>query len=122
MIALTVLFFTLGYNALQDAKPTPKNKRIYTFLKPYIPYYLEKRIGGFSIRMKNSKTKEKPPVTEVYRRLEQLEQGWGKKFLKIENDYLLLLDTKGEVVKKIKFKEPMEKIWVEKYFNIKNTK
>jgi hypothetical protein len=43
-----------------------------------MPYYLEKRIGGFSIMKKGSKVKEKPPITEVLSRLEQFEQGWGK--------------------------------------------
>ena len=48
------------------------NKRIYKELKPYIPYYLEKRIGGFSILSKEDNIKEKPPITEVFH--QQLQQ------------------------------------------------
>ncbi|RLA83811.1 MAG: hypothetical protein DRG78_03255 [Epsilonproteobacteria bacterium] len=119
MVGLTMLFFVLGYNALQDAQPEPKNERIYKELKAYMPYYLEKRVGGFQIMMKGSKTKEKPPITEVYRRLEQLEKGWGKEFLKIVDNDLIVIDKDGKTIGKIAFHLPEEKQWVNKFFEIK---
>ncbi len=119
IIGLTILFFVLGFKALQEAQPEHKNKRIYTELKAYMPYYLEKRIGGFQIMMKDSKEKEKPPINEVFARLDQLEKGWGKKFLKIVDNELIIMDKDGKQIAKIPFKEPAEKRWVKKFFNIK---
>ncbi len=119
MLALAILFFVLGYNALQDAKPTYKNKRIYTALQPYNPYYLEKRVGGFSILSKEDDIKEKPPITEVYHRLEQLEQGWGMQHLKIVNNKLEIYDNNKKLIKTIVFQNPKEKKWTQQYYNIK---
>jgi len=122
IIALAILFFGLGFNALQEAKPSQMNKRIYKELKPFIPYYLEKRIGGFSILSKEDNIKEKPPITEVFRRLEQLERGWGMKHLKIQNNILIVSDNNNTIVKKIPFKDNEEKIWTKNFFGIKSNK
>jgi hypothetical protein len=119
MIVLSIVFFVLGFLALQEAQPEHKNKRVYQEIKKYSPYYLEKRIGGFQIRMKNSDTKEKPPITKVFQRLDQLEKGWGKDALKIENDTLIVMDKKGKVIGKIKLKTSKEKKWVKTFFEIK---
>jgi len=119
IIGLTIVFFVLGFQALQNAQPEPKNKRIYKELKAYMPYYLEKRVGGFSILSKNDKIKEKPPITEVFSRLDQLEKGWGMKHLKIVASDLIVTDTNGTQIGKISFKEPAEKIWIETFFGIK---
>ena len=119
IIGLTILFFVLGFNALKDAQPSHKNQRIYKELKKYIPYYLEKRIGGFSILSKDDNIKEKPPITEVYSRLEQLEQGWGMEHLKIVNDDLIILDKNKTIIGKIPFKDLSEKVWVKKFFEMK---
>ena len=119
MIALAILFFGLGFNALQEAKPSQMNKRIYKELKPYIPFYLEKRIGGFSILSKEDNIKEKPPITEVYHRLEQLEKGWGMKHLKIVASDLIVVDTNGTQIGKISLQTQEEKVWIETFFGIK---
>jgi len=119
IIGLAVLFFILGFNALQEAQPSHKNKRIYTILKQYSPYYLEKRIGGFSILSKEDNIKEKPPIKEVYSRLEFLEQGWGMKHLKIHDNTLLVYDNNQTQIDNILFKNKEEKSWTKKYYNIK---
>jgi hypothetical protein len=119
IIGLAALFFGLSFQALKDAQPAPKNMRIYKELKTFMPYYLEKRVGGFQIRMKNSSVKEKPPITEVYKRLDQLEQGWGKKFLQLSQNNLLVKDKNGTVIKTIVLKAPEEKLWVQTFFGIK---
>ena len=119
IIALTILFFGLGFNALQEAQPIHKSKRIYKEIKKYSPYYLEKRIGGFQIMMKNSKEKEKPPITEVFSRLDQLEQGWGKDALKIVNNDLIVMDKNGTKIGTIKIQNSEEKQWIQTFFNIK---
>ena len=119
MIALAIVFFVSGYNALQDAKPSNKNERMYKALQKYNPYYLEKRIGGFSILSKDDNIKEKPSITEVYHRLEFLEQGWGMKHLKIEGNNLYVYDNNHKQVDTIVFQNKEEKSWTQKYYNIK---
>ena len=122
MVALTILFLTLGFQALKEAQPTKKNERVYKELKQYMPFYLEKRIGGFSICSKEDNIKEKPPITEVYHRLEQLEQGWGKKHLKLENNELIILDNNKKQIGKIILKTKDELQWVKQFFGIGNIK
>lgn len=115
---LTLLFFFLGFQALQDAQPAKKSERIYNEIKVYMPYYLEKRVGGFQIMKKGSSEKEKPPITEVYLRLDQLEEGWGKEHLKISNNDLIVMDKDGKEIAKIAFHLDEEKVWVKKFFGI----
>jgi hypothetical protein len=119
LVALAVLFFVLGFNALQNAQPTHKNKRVYEKVKPYIPFYLEKRVGGFSILSKEDDKKEKPPIEEVFHRLEQLEQGWGMTHLEIKNNTLIIKDNNGTQIDKLLFKTPDEIQWTKSYFNLK---
>lgn len=119
MVGLTILFFTLGFQALQDAKPEAKSERVYQALKEYMPYYLEKRVGGFQIMKKGSKEKEKPPITEVFKRLEQLEKGWGEKHLKIVANDLIIMDDNKTQIGKISFHLDEEKTWTKTFFMIK---
>ena len=119
IIGLTILFFGLGFQALQDAQPEPKNKRIYAELKKYSPYYLEKRFGGFSILSKEDNIKEKPPIDQVFSRLDQLEKGWGKESLKIVGNDLVIMNKDGKEIGKIAFHLPDEKVWVKTFFEIK---
>lgn len=118
LIGLLIGFFLLGYNALEESKPEYKDKRIYSELKNYMPYFLEKRFGGYSIVSKITKEKEKPPATEVFKRLEQLEKMWGKEFLKISDNSLIIVDKNGTQVGKIEFHLQSEKKWVKSYFGI----
>jgi len=118
VIGLSILFFWLGFQALQNAQPAQKNERVYKQLKVYMPYYLEKRIGGFQILMKGSTEKEKPPITDVYLRLDQLEQGWGKEHLKIAGNDLIVMDKEGKEIGKIPFHLDEEKVWVQTFFGI----
>ena len=119
MIGLAVLFFTLGFNALKEAQPEKKSERVYQALKQYMPYYLEKRVGGFQIMMKGSKEKEKPPITEVYKRLEQLEKGWGQKHLKIVANDLIIMDDNKTQIGKIPFHLDEERVWTKTFFMLK---
>ncbi len=119
MVGLAILFFTLGFRALQEAQPEAKNERVYQTLKQYMPYYLEKRVGGFQIMMKGSNVKEKPPITEVFKRLEQLEKGWGEKHLKIVDNDLIIMDDNKTQIAKISFHLEEEKIWTKAFFMIK---
>ncbi len=118
LVGLAVLFFVLGYLALQEAQPQHKNPRVYSLIKKHIPYYLEKRVGGFSILNKYNKEKEKPPIKEVYVRLQTLQIGWAKTNLKLENNILFVYKDKQKV-DEIKLLSEDEILWVKKYFDIK---
>ncbi len=112
-------FVIIGGLSLQETLPEDKDKRVYSALKPFMPYELEKRIGGFYIVTKLTGDKEKPPATEVMKRLDVLEQEWGLTHLKIEGDDLLILDDKKKVINKIKLNDHLEKKWVKEFFGIK---
>lgn len=118
LVGLMIGFFLLGYNTYQDAKPQPKSERIYKELKQYMPYVIEQRVGGFNIVSKITGEKEKPPSTEVYKRLDQLEKMWGKEFLSIEGNYIIVKDKSNNVVGKVKIELPTEKLWVESFFEL----
>jgi len=118
LIGLLVGFFMLGFNALQEAKPEAKEERVYQALKAYMPYVLEKRLGGYSIVSKITGKKEKPPAAELFKRLDQLEKIWGKEHLKIEGNNLIVVDKNGTILGTIPFHFPKEKKWVKEFFGV----
>jgi hypothetical protein len=118
-VGLAMLFFTLGYLALQEAKPQDKNSRVYPLIEKHMPYYLEKRVGGFSILKKGSREKEKPPIKEVYNRLQTLQIGWAKTNMKLQDDILTIYKDK-KPIDTIKLNTQDEIKWVQNYFDIKN--
>ena len=116
-ISFLVIFLFLGIMALKDGMPTQKNERVYSLLQNHMPYFLEKRVGGYSIVSKETGIKEKPPAKDLFLRLEQLEQQWGKEFLKLENNTLIILDKDKNKVDKIDLKTNEEINWVKEYFS-----
>ncbi len=119
IIAFFAVFMFLGLEALKQGMPSEKNERVYTILQKHMPYVLEKRAGGFSIRSKITDVKEKPPAKDVFLRLEQLEKLWGKEFLKLENNTLSILDKNKKEITKIILQSEDEKKWVKEYFEFK---
>ena len=116
--ALALAFALVGFVAYQNALPQEKNQRIYSELKPYIPYKLEKRFGGLSIVSTLSDVKEKPPASEVMKRLDQLEQMWGKEHLELKGNDLIVYDDNRKVLKTIKLQTQDEKIFVKSFFGL----
>jgi len=115
---LMLLFFSVGFIAMYKGKPAQKSERIYAMLQTEMPYVLEKRIGGFSIVSKITGEKEKPPASEVFRRLDELEKMWGKEHLNIMDNQLIVLGDTGMEKTKIAFHTEEEKAWVKRYFGI----
>jgi len=111
-------FLIIGGLAMKDSMPADKDKRVYAAMKPYMPYELEKRIGGFYIVTKMTGDKEKPPATEVMIRLDELEKEWGKTHLKLEGQTLVILDDKSKVVKKLELNDHLEVKWIKDFFGI----
>lgn len=117
--AVGILFFALGFMALQDGMPEPKETRIYEQIRAYSPYKLEKRVGGFTIVNKINGEKEKPSNAEVFHRLDELEQMWGRKSLTMQNDSVLIKDANASLVATIKCQNTKEKEFVKNFFGIK---
>lgn len=113
------IFLFLGIMALKDGMPTQKNERVYSLLQNHMPYFLEKRVGGYSIVSKETGIKEKPPAKDLFMRLEQLEKMWGQEFLKLEDNSLVVLDKDKNEVTKLKLETNVEKNWVKNYFELK---
>jgi len=114
--AFCVIFVFLGVTAMQEGMVPPKNERVYTILKKYIPYELEKRVGGYSIISSLSDVKEKPPASQVFLRLDQLEQQWGSEHLILENNKLMVLDKNKNIVSTIELRTEDELNWVKTFF------
>ena len=119
LFAFFAMFMFLGIMALKEGMPTPKNERVYEVLQKHIPYTLEKRVGGYSIVSNETGVKEKPPAKDLFLRLAQLEQLWGKDFLKLENNTLIVLDKDKNEVEKIDLQSNEEITWVKEYFDFK---
>lgn len=117
LFAFFAIFMFLGIMALKEGMPTPKNERVYSILQKHMPYTLEKRVGGYSIVSNETGIKEKPPAKDLFLRLEQLEKMWGKDFLTLDNDILIVLDKNKNEVTKIELKTKEEKNWVKEYFS-----
>ena len=117
LFAFFAMFMFLGIMALKDGMPAPKNERVYIILQKHMPYTLEKRVGGYSIVSNETGIKEKPPAKDLFLRLEQLEKLWGKDFLKLEDNTLIILDKDKKEVEKIELKTKEELDWVKSYFS-----
>jgi hypothetical protein len=119
IVAFFAVFMLLAIMALKEGMPSHKDERVYPILQKYIPYVIEKRAGGLTIKSKITGIKEKPPAKVVYGRLEQLEKQWGKEFLKLEGNTLSILDKNKKQITKIILKNEQELSWVKEYFEFK---
>jgi hypothetical protein len=117
LFAFFAIFMFLGIMALKDGMPSPKNERVYSILQKHMPYTLEKRVGGYSIVSNETGIKEKPPAKDLFLRLEQLEKLWGKEFLVLDNDILVILDKNKNEITRVELKTKEEKDWVKEYFS-----
>ncbi len=115
-LAAGLLFF--GWQAYDKAKPQERDKRVYDELKPYIPYKLEKRVGGISISSTLNDEIEKPPATQVYHRLDELEKLWGNRYLKLEKNQLFVLDDNNKTIKTILLQNEQELSYIKSFFGL----
>ncbi len=117
-IALGLGFGLLAINAFLESKPVAKAP-IYKSIKPFSPYYLDKRFGGLEILSRvDSEFKEKPNNMEVFHRLEFLEKEWGKEHLKIVDNKLTILDNNSSTIKTIPISTKEDSDFIHKYYGI----
>lgn len=117
LIGFLVGFFAIGYVAFQDALPEEKNERVYEQLKTYFPYTIKQRLGGFTIIYKITGDKEKPPASEFFKRIDELDKQWAVDHLRLNASNLEVLDKNKKVVGVIKLQSQSEINWVKTFFN-----
>ena len=111
-------FFFLGVLAMQRAMPDAKEQRIYSAIKPYIPYKLEKYVGGLKIVDSRDGRVEKPDAASVYHRLDELEKEWGAKHLRVDGSELVVVGDNNQSVVKIFIETNKERQWLKNFFGI----
>jgi hypothetical protein len=116
---LTIGFIAIAISAYFESQPEQKNKRIYTEIKKYSPYYIDKRFGGLQILSKADKNfKEKPSNMEIFRQLDILEKNWGKNHLKVKNSQLHILDDKNVSIATIPLQNQEELYFIQQFYGI----
>ncbi len=117
-LGLLFAFFALGFIAIQKATPSQKEDRIYKEIKVYSPYKFEKRMGGLTILNVKTGEKEKPNAADALYRMDDLDQHWGKKHLKVVQNNVIVLGDNNQTVTKIFIKTTKEREWLKKFFGI----
>jgi hypothetical protein len=82
-----------------------------------LPYTVEKRLGGFTVVDKKTDEKTKPPASEALKYMDSLDKQWGKEFLKLQGNVLMILDANKQPIKQFEITSE-EKKWVENFFEI----
>jgi len=117
-IGLLFAFFVMGILSLQRALPDAKEERIYKALKVYMPYKVEKRMGGLTIVDIRDGRKEKPDAASFYHRLDELEKEWGKEHLRVVNNDVVVLGENNQSIVKIFIETKQERDWLHNFFGI----
>lgn len=111
-------FLILGAISMKRAMPNAKEDRIYKAIQIYSPYVMEKRIGGLTIIDKRDGRKEKPSSKEVFHRMDELEQTWGKDHIRIENNDVIILGENNQTVIRIFMETEKERAFVKRFYGI----
>ncbi|MEN4052204.1 MULTISPECIES: hypothetical protein [Sulfurimonas] len=111
-------FFILGFIAIQKATPNEKEARIYKEIKVYSPYKFEKRMGGLTILNVKTGEKEKPNAADALYRMDDLDQQWGKKHLRVEGNEVVVIGDNNQTITKIFIQTQKEREWLHNFFGI----
>ncbi len=116
--ALGLAFFLIAFVTLMQSQPEKRDRYVYTQLKPYIPYRIEKKMSGLRIRDTRTGEKIEPANTEVYHVLDRLEKQWGKRHLRLEGMQLIVRDDKNATLATIPLQNEKQRAWVRHFFSI----
>ena len=108
----------MGVLSMQRAMPGEKSDRIYQEILVYSPYKMEKRMGGLEIVDKRDGRKEKPSNAEVFHRMDELEQQWGNKHLRIEGSNLHVIGENNQTIVQIFIETDKEKEFLQTFYGI----
>ena len=117
-IGFLFAFLVMGIVAMQRAMPEKKEDRIYNAIKVYSPYKLEKRIGGLTIIDTRTGIKEKPAAADVMHRIDELEEKWGHKHLRVQNNDVVVLGDNNQTVVKIFIETQKEREFLKRFYGI----
>ena len=117
-LGVVFAFFILGFIAIQKATPAAKADRIYKEIKVYSPYKFEKRMGGITILNVKTGEKEKPNAADALYRMDDLDQQWGKKHLRVEGNEVIVMGDNNQTITKIFIKTQKEREWLHSFFGI----
>ncbi len=117
--ALGLAFFLIAFVTLMQSQPEKRNRYVYTQLKPYIPYRIEKKMSGLRIRDTRTGEKIEPDNTEIYHVLDRLEKAWGKRHLQLNASQLIVHDDQNRTLATIPLRNEKERNWVRRFFSIK---
>ncbi len=117
-IGFLFAFLVMGFVSMQRALPDAKEDRIYKAIRVYSPYKVEKRIGGLALIDSRTGTKEKPEAAEFYHRLDEVDKIWGKKYLRIENNDVIIMGENNQDMVKIFMETPAEIKFVKSFYGI----
>jgi hypothetical protein len=118
--ALFAAFLFIGLTLFFTSRPADKNKRVYTIVKEYSPYYIEKTLMGLRIKNKEDKNfKEEPTNQDFFKEYEKLEQKWAQKHLQLSGNILHILDKNRKELKKVKLQNQKELDFVKDYYKVK---
>jgi len=112
-------FLILGVVSMKRAMPDAKEPRIYKAIQVYSPYTIEKRIGGLTIIDKRDGTKEKPSSKEIFHRMDELEQNWGKSHIRVENNDVHILGENNSTIARIFLETEKERNFVIRFYGVK---
>ena len=118
LIGVVFASLILGMISLKRAMPEAKEDRIFNEIKVYSPYRLEKRIGGLTIVDKRTGEKEKPSSEEVLHRIDELDKKWGKRYLRVENNDLIVMGENNQTMVKIFIETKQEREFLKRFFGI----
>ena len=119
-IAFALGFLPFGLDAFFQARPEPKNERVYKAVQKYSPYYLDKRFGGLEILNKEDEEfKEKPTNSTFFKEFQRLEKKWGEEHMKLEGNTLVIADNNGTEVAKLSLQNKEELDFVHSYYGLK---
>jgi hypothetical protein len=79
---------------------------------------MEKIVGGLAIIDTRTGNKEKPSAAEVYLRLDELNQKWGKKHLRVVGNELEVLGDNNQSVVKIFIENEKERQFLHNFYGI----
>ncbi|MEA3374543.1 MAG: hypothetical protein U9Q62_12735 [Campylobacterota bacterium] len=111
-------FLVVGISTMQRSMPATKEKRIYDAIKVYIPYKLEKKVGGLAIIDTRTGDKEKPSAAETMLRFDELQATWGKKHLKVIDNDVHVIGENNQTIVKIFIETQKERDFLKSFFGI----
>jgi len=117
-VGVIFAFFVLGALSMQRAMPDTKEDRIYKAIKVYSPYQFDKYVGGLKIVDSRDGRVEKPTAADVLLRMDELDQEWGKKHLRIVENDVEIIGENNQTMTKIFLETEAEKNWVKRFFGI----